>query len=99
MCEAIVGFKLGLLALTDRRVIWLHQGPRDPLVRELPYADVLEAGLGRFPSYVVTLRSPVGETAFSEIQPKERAAEVVEEIERRVADVRPAAPDASRSPQ
>jgi hypothetical protein len=85
LSEAVVGLKRGLLAVTDRRVIWLHQGPSDPLVRELPYSDVQGVKMARFPSQVVTLRSPAGETAFSEVQPKERATEIVEEIQRRVA--------------
>jgi len=85
LCTAIVGFKFGLLALTDRRVIWLHLGPRDPLVRELPYGHVIGVDMSRVPSHVVTLRSPVGETAFSRIDPKERAAELVDEIRKRVA--------------
>lgn len=83
MSEAVVGFKRGLLTLTDRRLIWLHRGPRDPLVRELPYAHVLDVKLARIPSQLVTIKSPAGETSFSQIQPKERAAEIVEEIRRR----------------
>jgi hypothetical protein len=85
LCEAVVGFKPGLLTLTDRRVIWLHQGPRELVVRELPYGHVTDVKLSRFPSHVVTLRSPAGETAFSEIHPKERGQEIVQETRRRVA--------------
>jgi hypothetical protein len=83
MCEAVVGVKPGLLALTDRRVIFVSRGDREPVVRELPYDHVLDVKLGRVPSLVVTLRSPAGETAFSQIGPKERAPEVVDEIQRR----------------
>jgi hypothetical protein len=85
MCEAVVGVKPGVLALTDRRVIFVSRGEREPVVRELPYGHVLEVKLGRVPSLVVTLRSPAGETAFSQIGPKERAAEVVDEVRRRAA--------------
>ncbi len=92
MCTAIMGFKGGLLALTDRRVIWIHQGPRDPLVRELPYGHVLGVSHSRVPSHIVTLRSPVGETAFSRIEPKERAGEFVDEIRKRVAAAAAAPP-------
>jgi hypothetical protein len=89
LCEAVVGLKAGLLALTDRRVIWLHQGPTAPVVRELPYGDVLGVKQSRFPSVMVTLRSPVGETAFSQIHPPERASEVADEVERRAAAATP----------
>jgi zinc protease len=85
LCQAVVGFKWGLLALTDQRVVWVHHGPRDPMVRELPYRDVLAVKLSRIPSLIVTVTSPAGETAFSQIQPKERATEIVEEIRRRTA--------------
>jgi hypothetical protein len=85
LCEAVLGFKRGVLALTDRRVIWLHRGPREPMVRELPYGDVLNVKLSRIPSLLVTIKSPVGETAFSQIQPKERATEIAEEIRRRAS--------------
>ena len=92
LCTAIVGFKGGLLAVTDRRVIWVHQGPTQPMIRELPYGHVLDVQLSRVPSHIVTLRSPVGETAFSRIDPKERAGEFVEEIRRRVAAAQAAVP-------
>ena len=98
MAEAVVGFHLGVLVLTDRRVVWVHQGDTAPVVRELPYRDVLGVKLGRIPSQVVTLRSPVGETAFSRVMPRERAPEVVEEIERRAAAAR-AEPTAAEPPQ
>ena len=87
MAEATVGYKWGLLALTDRRVIFATQGPRHPVVRELPYADVLGVTLARVPSQMVTVRSPVGETAFAQITPKERAPELAAEIEHRAAAV------------
>ena len=88
MAEATVGFKWGLVAVTDRRVIFASQGPRHPVVRELPYDHVLGATLARVPSQMITLRSPAGETAFSQIMPKERAAELLEEIERRAGETR-----------
>ena len=87
LSEAVIGFKWGVLVLTDRRVIFLHRGPRDPMVRELPYGHVLDVKLSRVPSHLVTIKSPVGETAFSQIQPKERATEIAEEIRRRAASV------------
>jgi hypothetical protein len=79
----VIGFKAGLLLLTDRRLIWLHLGPRDPMVRELPYGDVLGVRLSRVPSVIVTVKSPAGETAFSQITPKERATELADEVRRR----------------
>lgn len=88
MAEATIGFNHGLLALTDRRVVWLYQGDTEPIVRELPYSDVHGVKLSRVPSHVVTLQSPAGETAFSRITPKERGPEIVEEIQRRVAVAR-----------
>jgi hypothetical protein len=80
-----VGFKWGLLALTDRRVIFASQGPRHPIVRELPYTHVLDATLARVPSQMLTLKSPVGETAFAQITPKDRAPEMLAEIQARAA--------------
>jgi hypothetical protein len=85
LAEATVGFKWGLLALTNRRIVFAHQGDREPVIRVLPYADVDGVTLGRVPSHMITLRSPVGETAFAQITPKERGPELVEEIERRMA--------------
>jgi hypothetical protein len=85
MAEATVGYKWGLLALTDRRVIFATQGPRHPVVRELPYGDVLGVALARVPSQMITLRSSVGETAFAQITPKERAPELIAEIQARAA--------------
>jgi hypothetical protein len=83
MSEAVLGVKYGVLALTDRRALWVFQDDRSPMVRELPYDHVLDVKLAGFPSTMVTLRSPAGETAFSQIHPKERAREIVDEIERR----------------
>lgn len=88
MAEAVIGFNRGLLTLTDLRVIWIHQGDADPIVRELPYGDVHGVKFSRIPSHVVTLQSPAGETAFARILPKERAPEIVEEIERRAVTAR-----------
>ena len=85
MAEATIGFKPGLLALTDRRVMWLGQGDREAVHRELPYGDVVDVRMSRYPKDVVTLRSAAGETAFSRIRPKERGPEIVEEVQRRVA--------------
>ena len=96
LAEATVGLKWGLLALTDRRVIFVHRGDTRPLVRELPYSLVLGVKFSRMPSHMVTLNSPVGETAFSGILPKERGTEIAEEIRRRVADAQARA--AERSP-
>jgi hypothetical protein len=59
------------------------------LVRVLPYSDVLGVTLSRVPSVMITIRSPVGETAFAQITPKERAPELLAEIEQRVARARP----------
>lgn len=85
LSEAVIGFKWGVLVVTDRRLVWLHRGPRDPLVREMPYGDVVDVRLGRIPSHVVRVKSRAGETAFSSIQPRERAAEIVEEVRRRTS--------------
>jgi hypothetical protein len=46
---------------------------------------VLDVKLAAFPSTMVTLKSPAGETAFSQIHPKQRAREIVDEIQRRRA--------------
>lgn len=94
LAEASIGLKRGLLAVTDRRVVWLHQGDREQLQRELPYADVAGARIPRLPRDVVTLRSSAGETAFSHIRPKERGREIVDEVQRRAADARTAQPAA-----
>ena len=85
LSEAVIGFKWGVLALTDQRVVWVHHGPRYPVVRELPYREVQAVKMSRIPSVMVTLKSPAGETAFSQIQPKERATEIVEEVRRRAS--------------
>ena len=95
LAEAAMGFKPGLLALTDRRVIWLHQGDREAVQRELPYGEVIDVRMSRYPKDVVTLRSAVGETAFSRIRPKERGPEIVDEVRRRVASARAAEPQAA----
>lgn len=92
LCEATIGFRWGLLALTDRRVIWVHRGDTRPLVRELPYSHVIGVKFSRVPSHMITVNSPVGETAFSKLTPKERGAEIIEEIQRRVDAARAAAP-------
>jgi hypothetical protein len=83
MCEAVLGVKYGVLALTDRRALWVFHADRAPVVRELPYDHVIDVKLAGFPSTVVTLKSAAGETAFSQIHPKERAREIVDEIQRR----------------
>jgi hypothetical protein len=88
MCEAVLGVKYGVLVLTDRRAVWVFQDDRAPMVRELPYGDVLEVKMAGFPSVMVTLKSPAGETAFSQIHPKERAREIVAEIHGRAAAAR-----------
>jgi hypothetical protein len=85
MCEAVLGVKYGVLALTDKRAVWVSQDQRAPAVRELPYDHVLDVKLAAFPSTMVTLKSPAGETAFSQIHPKQRAREIVDEIQRRRA--------------
>jgi hypothetical protein len=53
------------------------------MVRELSYAHVTGVKLSRIPSLIVAIKSPAGETAFSQIQPKERATEIAEEVRRR----------------
>lgn len=98
LAQASMGFKPGLLALTDRRVIWLHSGDREEVQRELPYGEVLDVRSNRFPKDTVTLRSGVGETAFAHMRPKERTREVVEEIQRRVAAARAARERAAPPP-
>jgi hypothetical protein len=84
LCEAVLGVKAGLLAVTERRVIWVGFDDRSELVRDFPYGGLAGATTTRFPSAIVTLRSHSGDTAFSRIQPKERAGEVAEEVQRRV---------------
>ena len=88
MAHATMGFKPGLLVLTDHRIVWFHQGDREEVQRELPYADVTEVRMARYPKDVVTLRSPAGETAFSSVRPKQRGPEIVEEVQRRAAAAR-----------
>jgi hypothetical protein len=39
----------------------------------------------------MTVRSPIGETGFSDLNPRERGPELVEEIQRRAAGVGSAA--------
>jgi hypothetical protein len=85
MAHATMGFKPGLLVVTDQRVMWLSRGDREFVQRELPYRDVTDVRMSRFPKDVVTVRSPAGETAFSQVRPKERGPEIVEEVQRRVA--------------
>jgi hypothetical protein len=91
MSEAAVGYMWGLLVVTDRRVVFVHRGDRRPVVRELPYSHVLGVKFSKVPSHVVTLNSPVGETAFSSITPKERGPEIHEQIEWRAAEAQAAA--------
>ena len=70
-----VGIKRGLLALTDRRVIWVSHGTASPVVRELPYGDVLDVKLSRVPeprSSPALSRSARPRSRRS--RPKERAA-------------------------
>ena len=83
MCEAVVGVKHGLLCVTDRRVIWVFQDDRSPIIRDLPYGAIANATTTRFPSAIVTVRAEGGDTAFSQIRPKERAEEVADEVRRR----------------
>jgi len=86
LVEASLGFKTGLLALTDRRIVWLFRGVGgNPEQKELPYSDVTSIRLSGRGGRTLTLRSPAGETAFSDLNPRERGPEVVEEIERRRA--------------
>ena len=95
MAHCVMGFKPGLLVLTDRRVVWLAQGDREAVRRELPYREVLDVRMSRFPRDVVTLRSAGGETAFSRVRPKERGPEIVDEVRRRAAAARAAGEEAA----
>ena len=85
LCEAVLGIKAGVLAVTERRVVWVGFDDRSELVREYPYAALASVTTTRFPSAIVTLRAHNGDTAFSRIQPKERATEVAAEVQRRIA--------------
>ena len=92
MAEAGIAFKIGLLVLTDRRIIWVYRGiAGNPEQKELPYPDVRSVKLSGRGGRTLTLRSPIGETAFSDLNPRERGPELVEEIQRRVAAVGSAA--------
>ena len=83
LAEAVVGVKHGLMCVTTRRVIWVGVEDRGPLVREFPYTAIVNATTTRFPSAIVTLRSHDGDTAFSQVRPKERADEIADEVRRR----------------
>ncbi|MEA2481041.1 MAG: hypothetical protein QOJ07_2963, partial [Thermoleophilaceae bacterium] len=86
LAEAAIGYKVGLLALTDRRVIWLYRGVAGtPEHKELPYDHVLGVRLSGRRGRTLTLASPVGETGFSDLRPRERGPELIEEIRRRAA--------------
>jgi predicted Zn-dependent peptidase len=90
LAEANRGLKAGLLALTDRRVIFLYAGMtgRRRDVLEFPLADISSvdgrAGIFALVGSRIVLVASGTTTKFKDIVPRERAPEIVEEIRARI---------------
>jgi hypothetical protein len=93
LAEANRGWRPGLLVLTDQRLLWLYATSDERTITHayeaIEGAEVKRGVMERTVEIVVA-----GEkTAFQDIVPKERAAEIVELIAARASAASPSAPD------
>lgn len=85
MCEAARGMRLGLLAVTDRRVIFFALIRKETWI-EFGYDEIESVkGTNRPWRTAVTLEARGEKVVFSDVSPKQRALEIAAEIESRRA--------------
>jgi hypothetical protein len=90
LAEANRGLKAGLLAVTDQRLIFLYGGIGKKETLEFP-VDTLSRIEGRsgsrpFSSSEISVNTSGERFLFKEIVPRERIAEIVEEVRARLTD-------------
>ena len=93
LAEANRGWRPGLLVLTDRRLLWLYATAAErTIAHAYEVIDGAEVKRGVLECTVEVVAG--GETtAFPDIVPKERAAEIAELIAERASPASPSAPD------
>jgi hypothetical protein len=85
LAEASRGLRAGLLVVTERRLLWLYKmfGERR---LELPYEEIRSAAVRKkLGETNLELETTAEKLSFTDISPKERAAEIVAIVDERVS--------------